>query len=153
MRKAIFVNQIIILILGLIILTSLLVLFAPPGFQKLTNTDRNFTLLSFDDFDNLVGGKDRLDQSHRLLIFDQYRGKYVSWHGEVYQKERTAEGDYLLRIKHGVNRKPFEVTLILDLSEKENWENLNRGEAVSYTGKLVSFDPEVGYYLENGDIE
>jgi hypothetical protein len=94
-----------------------------------------------------------LDQSHRMLMFNQYRGKYVRWHGEVYQVERTAEGDYLLRIKHGMGTKPFEVTLRLDLSKEEELGNLKRGEAVSYTGKLVSLDPRVGYYLENGDIE
>jgi hypothetical protein len=109
--------------------------------------------LSFDDFDNLIGGRDRLAQNHRTLIFDHYRGKYVRWHGQVHRIERTLRGDYLLRIKHGMGIRVFDVTVRLDSSRKERLENLNRDEAVSYTGRLASFDPAIGYYLEDGDID
>jgi len=86
-------------------------------------------------------------------MFNQYQGRYVRWSGEVYEIVKDISGDFILRVQHTIGIRNFDVTVRFDESKAEKLKRLNRGGAVSYTGKLISFDPESGYYLEDGEIE
>ncbi len=132
---------------------ALLVLSALSCQQKSKSNDKKFLLLSFEDFDNLIGAKDRLALEHQKAVFGKYRGRYVRWSGEVYDIRKDVSGDFVLRIQHTAGARDFDVTLHLDATKAEKLKRLSRGEAVSYSGRLASFDPETGYFLEDGDIE
>jgi hypothetical protein len=129
------------------------VLFRPSDHQRSISPAKSFILLSFDDFDNLAGGKDRMPQSQREALMAQYRGKYVKWFGETFQVEKHASGDYLLKIRQRVDSNDFDVIVRLDRSKERKISILRRGEGVSYTGRLVSLDRTGRYHLEDGDIE
>lgn len=152
MQKSTPRGKIILLFLGLTLLGYFL-LFGLPEQKQSQLTDKKFILLSFDDFDNLIGGKDRLALDHKRAIFSQYQGRYVRWSGEVYEIVKEVSGDFILKVQHTPGVRNFDVVIRFDGFKAEKLKGLNRGEVVNYTGELVGFDPETGYYLEDGDIE
>jgi hypothetical protein len=115
--------------------------------------ERKFLLLSFEDFNSLMGGNDHLSVFQRKRMFERYKGRYVRWWGEVEEVIKEISGDYTLRVKHYQTAKDFEVSIRFDKSKREKLLMLKRGKPVNYMGKLTEFDPSLGYYLEDGDIE
>jgi hypothetical protein len=77
----------------------------------------------------------------------------VRWSGEVNEIVKEISGDFILKVQHTAGIRNFDVTVRFDGSKAEELKRLNRGEAVSYTGELISFDPDTGYYLEDGELE
>ncbi len=145
-------GKIIIILIGLIILASFF-LSRPPSRKFPSTQERGFLLLSFEDFDNLVGGKDHLSAQQRKLVFEKYQGRYVRWSGEVDELVKEISGNYILRVRHSQAAKNFEVSVRFDKSKAQKLLRLKRGAAVNYVGRLTDFDPQSGYYLEDGDIE
>jgi hypothetical protein len=144
--------KMVLLLVGLIAL-GYLILSRSPDYQGSSSSGRDFTLLSFDDFDNMIGGRDRMPPAQQQVLFAQYRGRYVKWYGEVHKCERTPAGDYLLEVRHRVDTDDFDVVVRLDRSDEQKLKRLSRGKAVSYIGRLDSFSPAMGYYLDKGEIE
>lgn len=114
---------------------------------------RKFLLLSFEDFNTLVGGNDRMDAAQRKHIFEKYKGRYVRWSGEVGEVVKEISRDYVLRVKHSQITEDFEVSVRFDKSKERKLLMLKRGDVVNYMGKLTDFNSSSGYYLEDGDIE
>ncbi len=137
---------------GLMIL-GYFVFFRLPHQQSSSFPGKSFILLSFDDFDNLMGLRDPVPPAHQQALFNQYRGRYVRWHGEVWEVGRDVTGDILLKVRHKIDTEDFDVLVRLDPSMEEKIGRLSRGKAVSYVGRLVSFSPAEGYYLDQGEIE
>ncbi len=152
MEKNIPKGRIAFLFIVLILLGYFL-LFGPPNQRQPQLPDKRLILLSFDDFVNVIGGRDRLLADQKKALFDQYQGRYVRWSGEVYEIVKEISGDFILKVQHTPGIKNFDVTVRFDGSKAEKLRRLNRGGAVIYSGKLISFDPDTGYYLEDGDIE
>jgi hypothetical protein len=142
----------VVLLIGAIAL-GYVVLFPPSGHQRSISPAKSFILLSFDDFDNLVGGRDRMPHSHRKALMAQYRGKYVRWSGELFESEKLASGHYLLKVRQRINTDDFDVILRVGPSKERRVSGVSGGEGVSYTGRLVSLDHAGRYHLEDGDIE
>ena len=101
----------------------------------------------------MIGSDDQLALGQVLELFNQYKGKYVRWTGEVVKIEKESEGGYTLLIKHLPSPAPYDVKLFLEHSKKDKLENLKRGDIITYTGRLESYDPASGYLLEDGGIE
>ena len=119
-----------------------------PGMQG-----REFLLLSFEDFNTLVGGNDRMDAAQRKHIFERYKGRYVRWSGEAGEVVKEISGDYILRVKHSQTVRDFQVSVRFDRSKRQKLVLLKPGDVVNYMGKLTDLDFSSGYYLEDGDIE
>jgi hypothetical protein len=146
------IGKIVFLLIGLIILTS--VFLSRSSWHKYPSIqEREFLLLSFEDFNNLVGGNDHLSVYQRKRMFERYKGRYVRWWGEVEEVIKEVSGDYTLRVRHSQIAKDFEVSIRFDKSKRQKLLMLKSGDAVNYTGKLIDIDPQLGYYLEDGDIE
>ncbi len=145
-------GRIIFILIGLIIVAAFFLSRSPrhqhPGVQG-----REFLLLSFEDFNTLVGGNDRMDAAQRKHIFEKYKSRYVRWSGEVGEVVKEISGDYILHVKHLQTAGDFEVSVRFDKSKRPRLLLLKRGDAVNYMGRLVSWDSSSGYYLEDGDIE
>lgn len=152
MQKNIPVAKIIFFLLGLVLL-GYFILSGLLDQKSSFAPDKKSVLLSFDDFHNLIGGRDRLPADQKKAMFNQYQGRYVRWSGEVYEIAKNISGDFILKVQHGAGFRNFDVTVRFDQSKAEKLKKFNRGEVVSYTGKLVSFDPDSGYYLEDGGLE
>jgi len=151
-QKNIPIRKIIFLFIGVFLL-GYFILSGLSDQKRSFAPDRRYILLSFDDFDNLIGGRDRLLADHKKAMFNQYQGRYVRWSGEVYEIAKEISGDFILKVQHTVGIRNFDVTVRFDGSKAEKLKRLNRGEVVNYIGKLIRFDPESGYYLEDGEIE
>jgi hypothetical protein len=119
-----------------------------PGVQG-----REFLLLSFEDFNTLIGGNDRMDAVQRKRIFEKYKGRSVRWSGEVEEVVKEISGDYLLRVRHSQATKDFDVSVRFDKSKRRKLLMLQRGDVVNYLGRLIDFDSSSAYYLEDGEIE
>ena len=152
-------GKIIFTLVGLIIVTVVFLSRSswhkhpPIQSQDTEVVERKFLLLSFEDFNGLIGGNDHLSVFQRKRMFEKYKGRYVKWSGEVEEVVKEISGDYTLRVKHSQTAKDFEVSIRFDKSERGKLLLLKKGEAVNYMGKLTEFDPQLGYYLEDGDIE
>ena len=145
-------GKIIFVLIGLIIVAAFFLSRSPrhrhPGVQG-----REFLLLSFEDFNTLVGGNDRMGAAQRKHIFEKYQGRYVRWSGEVEKVGKEISGDYVLRVKHSQTAGDFDVSVRFDRSKRRKLVRLKRGDAINYVGKLADLDSSSGYYLEDGDIE
>ena len=142
-------------ILPFLILAVILYLFLTsiPSKKSGKVTEKEFLRYSFEDFNSMIGSDDQLALGQVLELFNQYKGKYVRWTGEVVKIEKESEGGYTLLIKHLPSPAPYDVKLFLEHSKKDKLENLKRGDIITYTGRLESYNPVSGYFLEDGDIE
>jgi len=145
-------GKIIFILIVLIILISVF-LSRPPSHKFPSTQERRSLLLSFEDFDGLIGGNDRLGVGERRHLFEKYKGRYVRWWGEVEEVIKEISGDYTLLVKPSQSVRDLEISIRFDKSKRQKLLMLKRGEAVNYRGKLTDFDPALGYYLEDGDIE
>ena len=152
-------GKIILILIGLIIVTSVFLSRSSwlrrPSIQSQDTevVEREFLLLSFEDFNGLTGGNDRIGSAQRRHIFEKYKGKYVRWRGEVEEVIKEISGDYTLRVKPSLTAEDLQISIRFDKSKQGKLLRLKRGEGVNYTGKLTDLDPSSGYYLEDGDIE
>lgn len=101
----------------------------------------------------MIGSDDQLALGQVQKLFSQYKGKYVRWTGEVIKINQEISEGYTLFIKHLPSPELYDVELFLDDAKKDRIENLKRGDIVTYIGRLESYDPASGYFLEDGDIE
>ena len=152
MQKNIAKGKVIPLFLGLLLLGYFL-LSGLLNQKRSQIQDKSFILLSFDDFENLIGGRDRLATNHKKVMFNQYLGKYVRWSGQVHEIAKEASGYFVLRVQHSPGIRDFDVTVRFGRLKADKLERKRRGEVVSYSGKLISFDPDTGYYLVDGELE
>jgi hypothetical protein len=145
-------KKVVFILMGLAIVTAIF-LSRSARYGRPPVQGREFLLLSFEDFNTLVGGHDRMDAAQRKHIFEKYKGRYVRWSGEVEEVVKEISGDYLLRVRHSQTTKDFDVSVRFDRSKRRKLVTLKRGDAVNYVGKLADLNSFSGYYLEDGDIE
>lgn len=111
-----------------------------------------FIVQSFEDIDNIFGKGSNLSDVQKNDAWKEYKGKYVSWIGQIaYKNANVASG---LRI--GIMQKADEhidIELRVGLSKKNKILKFQEGETVSYTGRLMArCGSNSPYVLEDGDI-
>lgn len=145
-------GKIILILVGVIVLASIF-LSRSSRHMDPSIQEKRFLLLSFEDFNNLIGGNDRMGAEQMKHMFERYTGRYVRWWGEVEEIVKEISGDYILRVNSGQAPEDLPVNVRLDKSKRQKLIALKRGKGVSYTGRLTDFDAQSGYYLDDGDIE
>jgi len=145
-------GKIIFILLGLVILITIF-LSKPPSDKLASTQERRFLLLSFEDFNSLIGGNDRIGDLQRKHMFERYRGRYVRWWGEVEEVIGEISEDYTLQVKPTHTAEDLQISIRFDKSKRQKLLTLKKGDGVNYIGRLTDFDPSFGYYLEDGDIE
>lgn len=109
-----------------------------------------FLVESFEDLDKIFGKRSNLSDAQKDTAWEKYKGKYVSWMGQImYKNVNVAAG---LRI--GIMQKEGgDVELKVGMAKKDKVLKFRDGETILYTGKLVerrgSLSP---YILDDGDI-
>ena len=109
-----------------------------------------FLIESFDDLNNIFGKESKLSDAQKDIMWEKYKGKYVSWMGQiVYKNLNVASG---LRI--GImQRDKGDVELKISLAKKDKVLQFQDDETILYTGKLIErCDGSSPYILEDGDI-
>ena len=137
----------------LILVVVLYLLLAGILSRKQKSPEKEFIHYSLEDFHTMIGSNDQLAIAQVQALFGQYQGKYVRWTGEIAKLEKQSDHGFILFIKHLPSSDPYDVRLFIDDSKIDRIKNLKTGDIITYTGRLESYHPASGYFLEDGDIE
>ena len=114
-------------------------------------TREEFVTESFDDLFNIFGNYSKLTESQKKDSWNRYKGKYIRWAGVVNYKGLTDNDWNRAGIRHNVNTN---VELMFGDDKKRIVNMINKGDRITYTGKLSSlFNRNLLFKLENSNIE
>lgn len=105
---------------------------------------------TFEDLDNIFGKESKVSEAQKEIAWEQYKGKYVSWMGQImYKNINVASG-----LRMGMMQKvKGDVEVRISLAKKDKVLKFHDGETILYTGKLVErCGDKTPYILEDGDI-
>ena len=128
---------------------------APTVIQKdeieIIETLDGFITLSFNELDEIFGGENKMTESQKDTLWEKYNNKYVRWTGEVMSRGKGRVSGLRMGIKH---KKGTDVELIFNNEKEELVLETERGDEITYTGKLVTRRGYIlPYKLEDGNIE
>jgi len=109
---------------------------------------------SYNDLELIFGsGSKYTDLQKENLFNNDYKGEYVKWKGEVVEIDTTF-GALTLAVKQKEKQFSFideDVTIYMDDSQKSKLLGLNKGQMVTYSGRLNRFS-SAHFYLNDGKI-
>jgi len=122
------------------------------GFNfPMEETAAEFVTESFDDLFNIFGNYSKLTKLQKKDSWNQYKGKYVKWNGIVNYKGLTNDDWNRAGIRHNVDTN---VELIFGEDKNDVVKMINKGDRVTYTGKLsFLFNRNLMFKLEDANIE
>ncbi len=128
---------------------------APTVIQKedieIIETPDGFINLSFNELDEIFGKENKMTESQKDTLWEKYNNKYVRWTGEVMSRGKGRVSGLRMGIKH---KKGTDVELIFDNEQEELVLETEKGDKITYTGKLVTRRGYIlPYKLEDGNIE
>ncbi len=135
------------------------IIFAKEGLSSLFEgfnfpmgeTTEEFVTESFDDLLNIFGNYSKLTETQKKDSWGKYKGKYVRWEGIVNYKGLTKDDWNRAGIRHNVDTN---VELVFGDNKKEIVKLINKGDRITYTGKLsFLFDRNLLFKLEEANIE
>lgn len=128
---------------------------APEIIQKedieIIETPDGFINLSFNELDEIFGNENKMTESQKDTLWEEYNNKYVRWTGEVMSRGKGRISGLRMGIMH---KKGTDVELIFDDEKEELVMETEKGDKITYTGKLVTRRGYIlPYKLEDGNIE
>ena len=129
---------------------------ATPDGEMVPETAKQITYLSksYDDLELIFGSGSKYTDLQKESLFDKdYKGQYVKWKGEVVEIDTTFWA-LTLAVKQKEKQFSFideDVTVYMDDSQKNNLLKLNKGQMVTYSGRLNRFS-SAHLYLNDGKI-
>lgn len=90
--------------------------------------------LSFDDLNKNFGKNSSLTHNQKEELWDNYKGKHIRWRGIVTYKGVGKDDSKRIGISHTVGTN---AELIFDDGKKDIVKIVNRGDTITYTGKLA----------------
>lgn len=113
---------------------------------------RIFIVESFEDIDTIFGKGSNLSDVQKDDAWEKYKGKYVSWIGQIAYKNANVASGLRVGIMQRANND-IDIELRVGLSKKNKVLKFQEGETVSYTGKLMArCGDKSPYILEDCDI-
>ncbi|GAX62651.1 phosphomannomutase [Candidatus Scalindua japonica] len=115
-------------------------------------TKAEFITESFEDLSNILGNYSKLTESEKKDSWiNNYKGKYVRWNGVVNYKGLTNDDWNRIGIRHNVDTN---VEMMLGKDKKGVVKMINKGDRVTYTGKLsFLFNRNLMFKLEDANVE
>lgn len=128
---------------------------APKIIQKedieIIETPDGFINLSFNELDEIFGRENKMTETQKDTLWEEYNNKNVRWTGEVMSRGKGRVSGLRMGIKH---KKGTDVELIFDNEKEESVLETKKGDKIIYTGKLVTRRGYIlPYKLEEGNIE
>jgi len=128
---------------------------APKVIQKdeieIIETPDGFINLSFNELDEIFGKENKMTESQKDTLWEKYNNKYVRWTGEVMSRGKGRVSGLRMGIKH---KTGTDVELIFDNEKEELVLETEKGDTITYSGKLVTRRGYIlPYKLEDGNIE
>ncbi len=115
-------------------------------------TQKPSSNITFNEFDKLFGSESKLTKSEKISLWvNEFEGKYVTWTGEIGFKGISVYDWNKIGIRHkGGN---IDVNLKFDWTKQNKVRQLNVGDVVTYTGRLISLNTLfTSYRLDNADV-
>jgi len=128
---------------------------APENIKKddlnFKETKKGFVEISFVELDKIFGLGNRMTESRKDKLWDEYRNKHVRWTGSVVYRGLGRVSGLRMGMKH---KEGTDVELCFDTENKETVLQTKTGDIITYTGKLVNRRGYIlPYRLEEGRIE
>lgn len=118
---------------------------------KITETLEGFIDISFEELDKMFGKENRMTESQKDKLWEEYKGKYVNWTGQVVSRGLGRVSGLRMGINH---KEGTDIELCFDIEKKDKVLQTKVGDTVTYTGKLVNRRGYImPYKLEDGKIE
>jgi hypothetical protein len=118
---------------------------------EIIETPDGFINLSFNELDEIFGVENKMTETQKDTLWEEYNNKYVRWTGEVMSRGKGRVSGLRMGIKH---KKGTDVELIFDNEKEESVLKTEKGDKTTYTGKLVTRRGYIlPYKLEEGNIE
>jgi hypothetical protein len=128
---------------------------APEVIKKddiiITETREGFVDISFEELDKIFGKENRMTESQKDKLWEEYRDKYVRWTGQVVTRGFGRVSGLKMGIKH---KEGTDIELSFDIERKDEVLQTKVGDTVTYTGMLFNRRGVIlPYKLEDGKIE
>ncbi|MBS1258151.1 MAG: hypothetical protein MAG551_01204 [Candidatus Scalindua arabica] len=128
---------------------------APEIIQKedleIIETPEGFINISFNELDEIFGKENKMTESQKDTLWEEYNNKNIKWTGEVLSRGKGRVTGLRMGIKH---KKGTDVELIFDDEKEESVLETEKGDKITYTGRLVTRRGYIlPYKLEDGNIE
>ncbi len=118
---------------------------------KITETLEGFIDISFEELDKIFGKENRMTESQKDKLWEEYKGKYVRWTGKVVSRGLGRVSGLRMGINH---KEGTDIELCFDIEKKDKVLQTKVGDTVTYTGKLINRCGYIlPYKLEDGKIE
>ncbi|MFQ5686076.1 MAG: hypothetical protein ACE5GV_05390 [Candidatus Scalindua sp.] len=118
---------------------------------EIIETQDGFIKLSFNELDKIFGKENKMTETQKDTLWEKYNNKYVRWTGEVMSRGKGRVSGLRMGIKH---KKGTDVELVFDDDKEELVMGTEKGDKITYTGKLVTRRGYIlPYKLEDGNIE
>jgi hypothetical protein len=128
---------------------------APKVIEKedieITDAPDGFVKLPFEELDEIFGRENKMTESQKDTLWEEHKDKYVRWTGEVMSRGKGRVSGLMMGIKH---KKGTDVELIFDNEKEDMVLSTEKGDKITYTGKLVTRRGYImPYKLVDGNIE
>ena len=128
---------------------------APKVIEKedteITGALDEFVKLPFEELDEIFGRENKMTESQKDTLWEEHKNKYVRWTGEVMSRGKGRVSGLMMGIKH---KKGTDVELIFDNEKEDMVLSTEKGDKITYTGKLVTRCGYImPYKLVEGNIE
>lgn len=131
---------------GLIILSLLMA-------GELVAEEKEMVLLniSFEQLDSIFGLDSPYTDYQKEKMWKDYRGKYVTWAGEVNDVSEGLLGGLSVGFKHKEDTLNYDVLVSFRTEYKEDFLKVAKGVRVRYRARLESYTGVIlSYHLEDG---
>jgi hypothetical protein len=109
-----------------------------------------FLVETFEDMDNIFGKGSNLSDAQKDETWGRYKGKYVSWTGQIVYKNMNVASGLRIRI---MQKEKGDVEVKVGMAKKDKVLKFQEGETILYTGRLTErCGDDSPYILEDGDI-
>lgn len=115
-------------------------------------TSNDFIDISFNEFDNIFGKESKLNKAEKKQIWkDKFVGKYVRWTGRIGYKGIAVYDWNKMGVRHKDSN--IDVKLRFDWTKQRKVLQLDVGDVITYTGRLVSLGGFLSpYRLDDADV-
>ncbi len=107
--------------------------------------------IPFEELDALFGKNNKMTESQKDRLWKEYKNKHIRWTGEVVSRGKGRVSGLRMGIRH---TEGTDVELVFSNNKESLVLGTNKGDKVTYTGKLVTRRGYIlPYKLEGGNIE
>ncbi len=128
---------------------------APQVIQKedieIPETADGFIKIPFEELDSFFGKENKMTESQKDKLWKEYKNKYIRWTGEVVFRGKGRVSGLRMGIKH---KEGTDVELLFDQEKEHRVFKTEKGDKITYTGKLVTRRGYIlPYKLTDGNVE